>query len=31
MKIYYDDNKKFGDYLFDILDIKLSVFIDNCR
>lgn len=30
-KIYYDDSKKFGGNLFDILDTKLRIFFDQCR
>jgi hypothetical protein len=30
MKIYNDDEKKFGGEMYDILDIKLRIFYDCC-
>ena len=30
MKIYTDNEKKFGGELYDVLDVKLQVFTDCC-
>jgi hypothetical protein len=30
MKIYNDDDKKYGGEEYDILDIKLQIFYDYC-
>jgi hypothetical protein len=31
MKVYNDNDKKYGGELYDILDIKLQVFYDCCK
>jgi hypothetical protein len=30
-KFYHGDDKKFGRELYDILNVKLNVFYDNCN